>query len=136
MNEPLRDRSKARLRIEATRERLGAHVREAAAHAAPARLLSAGVEAVKAGAGAQVERVSAMAANPAERPPLLTAIGALLSMLLGVWTRRRDRLPRHARTRYAHSSPTATAVRSGSPWLGLILAVATAYLRRPARPAR
>lgn len=139
MNAPVRDTTRTQRtqqRIRETRARLDEHVREAAVRAAPSRLIAAGVDAVKAGAGERVERVSAMAANPDERRPLLTGLGALLSLLAGLWMRRRDRLPGYARTRYAHSGTTATAVRAGSPWLGVLLAVVTAYLRRTAHPVR
>ena len=119
-----------RRRIAETRHRLGAHVGEAAAYAAPSRLLSAGVDAVKSSAEAGVERVSAAAADPAQRPPLLTAVGAAFSLLLGLWARRR------ARVRPLASGRATSVVRSGSPWIGLLLTAATAYLRRTAHPAR
>jgi len=119
-----------RRRIAETRRRLGAHVGEATSYAAPARLLSASVDAVKSSAEAGVERVSAAAADPAQRPPLMTAVGAAFSLLLGLWARRR------ARVRPLASGRATAVVRSGSPWLGLLLTMATAYLRRTAHPAR
>lgn len=122
--------SAGRRRIAETRRRLGAHVGEAAAYAAPSRLLSAGVDAVKSSAEAGVDRVSAAAADPAQRPPLLTAVGAAVSLLLGWWARRRQR------ARPTFQGRATTVVRTGSPWLSLLLTVATAYLRRTAHQAR
>lgn len=124
------DISPHRQRIAETRRRLGAHLGEVAAYAAPSRLIAAGFDAVKSSAGAGVERVSAAAADPAQRPPLMTAVGAAVSLLLGLWARRRQRARPLARER------TTAVVRSGSPWLGLLLTVATAYLRRTSQPAR
>ena len=122
--------SAGRRRIAETRRRLGMHVGEATAYAAPSRLLSASMAAMKSGAEAGVERVSAAAADPAQRPPLLTAIGAALSLLLGWLARRRERARPTANER------TTAVVRSGSPWLGLLLTIATAYLRRDPHPSR
>lgn len=124
------DMSAGRRRIAETRRRLGTHVGEAAAYAAPSRLLSAGVDAMKSGAEAGVNRVSAAAADPAQRPPLLTAIGAAVSLLLG-WLAKRRQMARPAA-----SGSATTVVRTGSPWLGLLLTLATAYLRRTAHPVR
>ena len=129
---PLPDtRSPERTALAATRHRLGAHAREAAALAAPSRLLAAGVDAVKTGASAQVagavQRVSALTSAEVQRPGLVTiAAGAAVSLLLGLLARSRHRrgLPGRGRA--------AGVVRSSSPWLGLALAIATAYLGRPA----
>jgi hypothetical protein len=125
------DRSAGRRRLDETRRRLDSHVREGATLIAPSRLLSAGVDAIRVGAGAQVDRVAAMAANPQRRPPLLTALGAAFSLVLGLLARRRERLHGPLQT-----GRTNTVVRTGSPWLGLALTIATAYLGRSTHPAR
>jgi hypothetical protein len=124
------DRSAARRRLAETRSRLDSHVREGATLAAPSRLLSSGAEALRAGAAAKMERVAAMAANPERRPPLLTALGAAFSLVLGMWARRRERV------RPLQSGRATTVVRTGSPVLGLMLAIATAYLGRSTHTAR
>lgn len=127
----LGDRSAARRRLDDTRRRLDSHLREGASLAAPSRLLSAGVDALKAGASAQVDRVTALAANPQRRPPLLTALAAACSLFIGLWARRRARLQGPLQT-----GRTNAVVRTGSPLLGLALTIATAYLGRTTHPAR
>jgi len=125
----------ARLQMAQTRGRLGQHVHEAAALAAPSRLVASGVEAVKAAAASTmanaVQRVTGAAGTTARRPGLVTAIaGGAGSIALALLARRRlRRAP--ATTKAGRAVALAAAVlRPGSPWLGLALTVATAMLRR------
>lgn len=126
----------ARLQIAQTRHRLGQHVHEAAALAAPSRLMATGVDAVKAAAAATmagaVQRVTGAAATTARRPGLMTAIaGGAGSLALGLLVRRRRRRRARSATRLGRAAAVASAVlKPGPPWIGLALTVATALLRR------
>lgn len=126
----------ARLKIAQTRSRLGRHVQEAAALAAPSRLVATGIDAVKAAAVSRVsDVVKSVTGGPstgARRPGVVTAIaGGAGSLALALLTRRRRRRARTSASKAGKAVALATAVlRPGSPWLGLALTVATAVLRR------
>lgn len=119
-----------RERLAETRRRLGAHLDEAAGLSSPRRLVAAGVDAVKTAAGAHVSeamaRVSTLTTSSASRPGVLAMMaGGAGSLALALIARRFTRtrgVPRLA--------GVAGLLRPASPWLGLVLTIATALLRR------
>lgn len=131
----------ARLQMAQTRSRLSRHVHEAAALAAPSRLVASGVDAVRAAAASRmadaVQRVTGAAGTTARRPGLMTAIaGGAGSLALALLARRRRGRRARASTKAGRAvALAATVLRPGSPWLGLALTVATAVLRRRSRAA-